>query len=297
MHAKIVVTGARGMLGASILSDLQQKGFRTTGVARDRNRPDARNAVFDGEWIRKVAPDGVIIHTAGLSNPRIQIPDNRQLVGKHVTPHFEMVERLADSGWHGRLIYISSGGAVYGEPQESYLSEDHRLFPTSPYGTSKSLTETGLAELSAKHRFELVVLRVSNPYGPGLTKQGQGVIPMLIDALRHDRDFHIFGDGSAIRDYLHITDFQRAIRIAASICLSERTVTVNIGSGIGHSLNEIIAMLEQISGRRLRTTYQEARPGVSRNVLNIDRARAVLGWTPEIELSDGLRDMFGMIMI
>lgn len=295
MHTKIVVTGARGMLGASILSDLQQKGFRTTGVARDRNRPDGRNEVFDGEWIRKIAPDGVIIHTAGLSNPRVQIPDKLQLIGKHVTPHLEMVKRLADSGWRGRLIYISSGGAVYGEPQEPYLSEDHRLSPTSPYGVSKSLTEAGLAELAAKHRFELVVLRVSNPYGPGLTKQGQGVIPMLIDALRHDRDFHVFGDGNAIRDYLHITDFQRAIRVAANIRLSEQMVTVNIGSGIGHSLNEIIAMLEQISGRRLRATYEDARPGVSRNVLNIDRARAVLSWAPEIELSDGLRDMFAMV--
>lgn len=117
---------------------------------------------------------------------------------------------------------------------------------------------------------------------------------MLVDALRLDRDFHVFGDGSAIRNYLHIRDFQRTIRVATNIPLSERIVTVNIGSGTGHSLNEIIAMLEQISGRRLRAIYQEAEPGVSRNVLNIDRARAVLAWTPEVELPDGLRDMFAL---
>lgn len=111
MHAEIVITGARGMLGASILSDLQKNGFRTTGVAQDRSRRDARNAVFDGEWIRKIAPDGIIIHTAGVSNPRILVSDTHQLIGRHVTPHLEMVERLADSGWRGRLIYISSGGA------------------------------------------------------------------------------------------------------------------------------------------------------------------------------------------
>jgi UDP-glucose 4-epimerase len=187
-----------------------------------------------------------------------------------------------------RLVMVSSGGTVYGIPNVVPIPESHSTDPICSYGITKLAIEKYVALYRQLHGLEGFVLRVANPFGPRQRLDAaQGVVPVFLGkALRHE-PLQIWGDGSTVRDFLDVADVVSALLAAANYQGDESLF--NIGSGQGLSLNQLIALLEVQLNRSLDVEYLPSRGcDVPTNVLCIDKARTVLGWSPEISVADGL---------
>lgn len=293
----LYVTGASGVLGAEIaLHFAKQDNIRVKAVSR---RPcpllplhhpaqSLTQAVFDAGWFDPDHSAATIVHCAGMSNPRLEFQSFSTLAQDHILPHVAMVEALLARGWRGRLIYFSSGGTVYGNALQLPISETHPTSPVSFYGLHKLCIERALEHLARARGFELIILRVSNPYGGALAKPNQGVIPILVDAFLNNRPFQIIGDGSAKRDYLEISDLCRAIEFCIRHRLDDPVLTLNIGSGEGTTLTSLITLIGKLLNRNLCTRHVASVHDVQSNVLCPRRAQEVLGWRAKVALPDGV---------
>ena len=302
MSDDIFITGAGGLLGWEFATRFAapHAAFGTGRVVALARRPlPAHDGLpgleprldedlFSAGWAADMPSDATVIHCAGLSNPRTEFSGLAEVLEQHVLPHLRMVETLVDRGWRGRLVLPSSGGAIYGDPRTLPVTEDHPLAPKSLYGLQKLYLEQGLGDLARRHGFDLAALRISNPYGSARIKPGQGVIPILVDAFLDGRTFQVFGDGTALRDYVHFDDLFAAVAAVTRAPIPGRVLTLNLGSGRGTSLNELIERLGRLLDRRLSCDYTPSPYDVTSNVLCCDRARAHLDWTPRVSLEDGL---------
>ncbi len=294
----IYITGASGVIGSELASFFDAESNCCTHAVSRRPCPTLAadhpyqkqvSTIFDAGWLDKNHRDASILHCAGLSSPRQKYQNFAVLLREHVLPHIEMVEAMLARGWRGRLVFFSSGGTVYGNALEIPIKETHPTSPISLYGLHKVCLEQAFTQLADERGFELVILRVSNPYGSMLSKPNQGVIPILINALLNDKPFQIIGDGSAERDYLAINDLCRAVDSVIKADIDAPSTTFNIGSGQRISLNHLIDTLEKLTGNTLDCTNIETKHDVQSNVLCCDKAQSELGWKPEISLEQGLK--------
>jgi UDP-glucose 4-epimerase len=190
----------------------------------------------------------------------------------------------------GRIVFASSGGTVYGNPQTLPITENHPLDPGCAYGISKLAVEKYLHLFQQLHGIASTSLRIANPYGPGQDPhRPQGVVTVFAHRILHDLPIDIWGDGSVVRDFVHVAD------VAEAFVLAAQAVTLptccNIGSGVGTSLNDLLDSIEQQVGRTARRNYQPGRNfDVSASVLDIQQARRTLGWQPRRDLVTGIRE-------
>ncbi len=188
-----------------------------------------------------------------------------------------------------RIVFISSGGTVYGVPKTIPISEEHSTYPTSSYGITKLAIEKYLDLYRSLHGLEYVTLRLANPYGVGQRLDAQqGAIAVFLARALRGEEISIWGDGSVIRDYIYVDDAIDAMVRSADVNIQGGCV-VNIGAGVGYSINEILSAIEKVTGRRTNKKYVEGRTyDVPANVLDISAAARLLGWTPKISLEEGL---------
>jgi len=186
-------------------------------------------------------------------------------------------------------VFPSSGGTVYGIPKVIPIKEDHPTNPISSYGIIKLAIEKYLALFWTLYGLDYCILRISNAYGERQAANGaQGVIPTMIDKALHHQEIRIWGDGSVIRDYIHVSDIVAAF-LNAAIHRGEPKI-FNIGSGIGHSVNDIANTLEGLFEESLDLFYEPGRAyDVPVNILDNSLARQGLHWEPRVNLSDGIR--------
>jgi UDP-glucose 4-epimerase len=292
------ITGASGVIGSSLAHHFVTAGDgRVSAVSRKpcptlaESHPAQKcvTDLFDTEWLAPEDMDATILHCAGLSNPRLEFRNFADLSRDHILPHVDMLERMLARGWSGRLIFFSSGGAIYGDTLELPIRETHPTNPKSFYGLHKLCLERAFIHMARTHGFELVILRVANPYGSHVSKPQQGVIPILLNCIEKGRQFRIIGDGSAERDYIEMSDLCDVVARTVVLDMQDRpTMTLNIGSGNGTNLNDLIAMIEQITGKILTKCYEPALHDVQSNILDCRRAKSVLKWQPKITLEAGL---------
>ncbi len=178
------------------------------------------------------------------------------------------------------LTFVSSGGAVYGDVSHLPVDEETRCRPISAYGLSKLMAEDSIAAYSARYQIPARVLRVSNAYGPRQdAANGQGVIGALLCAASTDRPVPVFDAGRAVRDFVHVGDVAKAV-VALRPSQSEPQV-VNVGGGAGHSVVQILEMVERLTGARLRIEWRPRRPSdVHSIVLNVSRLNSMMAWQP-----------------
>nr|WP_323690107.1 NAD-dependent epimerase/dehydratase family protein [Rhizobium sp. AN95] len=188
-----------------------------------------------------------------------------------------------------RIVFISSGGTVYGVPKTIPISEEHSTYPTSSYGITKLAIEKYLDLYRSLHGLEYVTLRLANPYGVGQRLDAQqGAIAVFLARALRGEEISIWGDGSVIRDYIYVDDAIDAMVRSVDVNIQGGCV-VNIGAGVGYSINEILSAIEKVTGRRTNKKYVEGRTyDVPANVLDISAAARLLGWTPKISLEEGL---------
>lgn len=188
-----------------------------------------------------------------------------------------------------KIIYLSSGGTVYGQAKYLPIDEGHPTDPLCAYGVSRLAVEKYLRLQNALYGMDYCILRASNIYGPGQRlESAQGAVGVFMGRLLSGRPIEVWGDGSAVRDYLHVNDLARAL-LAAAESRGDRHL-FNVGSGVGHSLNELLEALQEVVGLTPATNRHPGRNfDVPANVLDIRAAAADLGWTPQIDLTTGLR--------
>jgi UDP-glucose 4-epimerase len=196
--------------------------------------------------------------------------------------------QAANESGCAQLTYITTGGALYGDPEYLPCDEEHPIRPISAYGLSKWTLESYLRLLLSKS-MQLNVLRLANVYGPRQDPNGEaGVVAIFGLRMLRGEPVTIHGDGEQTRDYVYATDVARACEMAQ---LAEMPVTINVGSGVGTSVTRLAQMMAKETCYVLVPSHDVERPGDVKNiVLDSSRAERLLGWTPETPLRDGLRE-------
>ena len=187
-----------------------------------------------------------------------------------------------------KIIFASSGGTVYGIPKQIPIPETHPTDPICSYGISKLTVEKYLALYQHLHGLDYTVLRLGNPYGERQRISGvQGAIAVFLGNVLFNRPLTIWGDGTVSRDYFHISDL-----VSAVMCVLEKDLSskiFNIAGGEAYSLNQIVALIQEVTGRRPDVHFTPVRAlDVPVNCLDISRAQKELDWKPIVSLKEGI---------
>ncbi|CAM5420264.1 UDP-glucose 4-epimerase OS=Afipia felis OX=1035 GN=galE PE=3 SV=1 [Afipia felis] len=240
----------------------------------------------------------VCVHLASTTNPATSNRDPVFDISTNLIGTLNLLNVATRMGT-SKIIFVSSGGTVYGPPLSTPIREDHPTNPITSYGIVKLAIEKYLDFYRHNHGLDYVVLRVANPYGEGQNiESGQGAIAAFLHKALRNEVVEIWGNGEVVRDYIYIKDVTNAIISAIKLRGPQKERLFNIGSGIGYSLNEILSTIENTVGIQISRRYLSARAfDVRANVLSIDRARIGLNWSPQISLADGIQRFASSLML
>jgi UDP-glucose 4-epimerase len=296
----ILVVGANGFLG-SLITDHFSKDSRNTVFAFDRyarktNLPTRSNLIQIAGEVSEISKSLNVIKSIDIafhcfSSTRPGTDFGRETeIEKYETIPSQILFEFCSTINASKVIYLSSGGAVYGD-RESYLNTEESVpTPTSPYGMSKLKVERSLLESSRVYGFKPLILRLSNPYGPHQRVFNQGFINTTLRNVLEGRVQPIYGDGSMVRDYIYTSDLLNVITdLALGTPIHE---IYNVGSGIGHSINEVIHIIESEISRDVKTINVESPANlVLISKLNIDRFTQEFGKQETLSVREGIRKM------
>jgi UDP-glucose 4-epimerase len=297
MKPEILLVGGNGFLGSYLVDALLAADHivRVLDAMPERFRaPVLGVKYFNGSSVDSAVTQAaltgceVLLHLAHSVLPPASPQQSEEDVQRSGRAFAVFLEQAVRCGVR-KVLFFSSGGAVYGEPQRCPISEAADCLPISPYGRAKLLMEQTLARFRQTHGLDYIVARPSNPFGPRQDFRGQqGVIPIFLHRLMTGQPISIWGDGLAVKDYLYVADLAAAV-LALMHAGFDNTV-YNIGSGSGTSLRGILAMLEAETGRRAKVEYSSAHAtDVKNNVLAVGKLVARTGWHPRTSLQEGVR--------
>lgn len=301
------VLGASGFLGSHLVHHLLCTGWHVNAFDRiiapnplitadllDSYTSFPGNFFETPDLMQALEGCDVCFHLISTSLPKTSNENPLKDVQQNLEGSLTLLECIRNSNVH-KIIYSSSGGTVYGIPQTQYIREDQPTEPLCSYGIVKLAFEKYLALYRNLYGLDYTILRISNPYGPlQRTEAAQGVIGVFLGKILRNESLTIFGDGTVVRDYLHVSDVARAFVLAAQT--NTHNKIFNIGSGVGESLNTIINLLRSITGMSISVNYEKGRIfDVPYSVLDITKAGAELGWSPILNLEEGLRDTWAWL--
>lgn len=298
-----LVLGGSGFIGSHLVDLLLEQGGRVKSFDRppaltESAAPGSSSSLefLPGDFTSSADVAAAIegcdycFHLISTTLPKSSNSDPFYDVQSNVLPSIRLME-LAVEERVKKIIFVSSGGTVYGVPRQTPIAESHPTEPICSYGIAKLAIEKYLALFKLLHGLDYKVLRLSNPFGERQrTESSQGAVAVFLGKALRNETIEIWGDGSVVRDYVYVGDVVRAIAAAAVSDAPE--TTFNIGSGRGTSLNEILGVMESLLGASIRRSYSAPRPfDVPVNVLDIALARSALGWSPSVTFELGLKTM------
>lgn len=296
---KIAVTGGAGFIASHVADAFVAAGHDVLVIdnlssGRRENVParaefvqaDIRDDAA-GVAVREFAPQ-VLCHHAAQMDVRRSVREPLYDAEVNVLGTLRMLEA---SPTLERVIFASSGGAIYGEQDEFPATESHAQQPASPYGASKAAGEIYLRTYAQTRGLKAVALRYANVYGPRQNPHGEaGVVAIFCERLVRGEACFINGDGEQTRDYVFVGDVVRANLAALA---SEQLGAVNIGTGIETSVNQLYAQLADSAGVSAKAQHRETALGEQRrSVISAARAKAWWGYAPRVALADGLAQTF-----
>jgi len=296
---KVLVTGGAGFIGSHVVDALISAGYEvvvvddlSTGRLANLNpaatfyQVDIRSQQLS-EVFEKERP-AYVDHHAAQMDVRRSIADPLFDAEVNVIGSINLIECCRRYGVK-RLIYISTGGAVYGEPEYLPCDEAHPVNPICPYGASKHTVEHYLYMYQQNYGLDYIVLRYPNVYGPRQDPHGEaGVVAIFTGQMLAGGQVVINGDGEQQRDFVYVEDCAQANLMAMTS--QNANQIYNLGYGRGTTVNEIFTTLKNITGYQLAATHGAAKVGETRQIyLDATKAQKELGWKPTVDLEEGLQ--------
>lgn len=301
MAENYLVTGGAGFIGSHIVDHLISSG-KVPVVVDNLSSGKIENldprALFyeqditDQEMMERVFmlhKPTVLFHLAAQISVSRSVREPEEDAMVNIIGSLRLLKIAAKYGVK-KVIFSSTGGAIYGDDVKRIPTDEEELpKPLSPYGIAKYATENYLRFFSSEFGIKYTALRYANVYGPRQDPYGEaGVVAIFSEKMLRNQEVVIFGDGECVRDYVYVGDVARANLLAIEKC--ENTV-INIGTGIGTSVNELFDIMKPIAGYSREAVHKEPRPGdVKKSILNIERSRSLLGWEPSTQLERGLKE-------
>jgi UDP-glucose 4-epimerase len=308
--ARALVTGGAGFIGSHVADLYIEHGYEVTVLdnfasGRRENVPSSARLVetdLTSTEARELVAGGrfdVISHLGAQIDVRKSVSDPMYDASINVVGTLNLLEGVRASGHASRFIFSSTGGALYGDFVTPPNIEDYPKDPESPYGIAKLSAELYLAYYARVHKIDTVSLRYANVYGPRQDPHGEaGVVAIFCNRILTGQPLTVFGDGSQTRDYVFVKDVARANLAAATRDLPKAgrldARGFNIGTGIETSVVALAEALQKSAASSVPVSFAPARPGEQqRSAVSVDKAERVLGWSPSVELHEGLQETFG----
>jgi UDP-glucose 4-epimerase len=295
---KVLVTGGAGFIGSHVVDRLVEEGHQvvvvdnlSSGKRKNVNRAaslyklDIQSSRLERVF-RNERPN-VVMHLAAQINVRKSVEDPIFDAQVNILGTMNVLQQAVKHGSR-KVIFSSSGGAIYGEQEIYPAPESHATNPMSPYGISKLCGEHYLSYFQRTSGIQVVSLRYANVYGPRQDPEGEaGVISIFLQKMLSNEQPIIFGNGRQTRDFVFVDDVAEANLAAMG---QDSHGVYNVGTGTETSINELFRMLAGLTGASCKEVHGPAKPGEQmRSVVDPNRIRQELGWDPRVDLAEGLK--------
>ncbi len=299
--SRVLITGGNGFIGSHLVDALAASGKHEVLVLGTRPRPydalpadvtfvqgDVRDANLLGCLLADYEIEAVY-HAAWSSISETAIRNQTADIEKNLVPLVRLLDACRDSDVR-RVLFLSTGGAVYGLPRTNLVNEDHPTHPISPYGITKLAAEKYLRMYRELHGLEYVILRPSVPYGPRQDpNRRQGAVTVFTHRALQGEPITIWGEGESLRDYFYVGDMVTPLINAMDIPFAG-DMTFNLAGKRGYTLLELVSVLEEVLNVRVRVEHRERRKfDVPRLALDSSAAADRLGWCDRTSLAEGIR--------
>ncbi len=309
MAKRVLVTGGAGFIGSHVVDRFLADGWSVT-ILDDLSSGREENVPADATFVRGdiTTPEAahlvregrfdVLCHLAAQIDVRRSVLDPVYDATRNILGTLNLMEAVRASGYATRVVFSSTGGALYGDFDPPPSTEAFAKDPEAPYGIAKLSVEYYLAYYGRVHGLDTVALRYANVYGPRQDPHGEaGVVAIFCNRILDGRALTVYGDGEQSRDYVYAGDVASANFLAATSVLPAPgrldARAFNIGTGIETSVNTLATTLQSVAGATAPIEHAPARAGeLARSALQTDKAREVLGWSPTVSLADGLRSTY-----
>jgi len=304
---RVLVTGGAGFIGSHIAEAFLAEGWDVT-VLDDLSRGHARNVPSGARFVqadirspeaRRLLATGkfdVLNHHAAQIDVRVSVDSPALDADINLVGFVNLLEGAGEGGVR-RVVFASSGGVVYGDPEVVPTPEPAPKGPISPYGVSKLSGEYYLRALGALRGFEGIAMRYSNVFGPRQDPKSEaGVVSIFVSRLLQGQQLTVFGDGRQTRDYVFVRDVARANVLAGTAAVPAGpdidATAFNIATGVQTSVLELAEKVGGVMGRKPELEFAPPRAGeLFRSSLDIGKAGRVLGWRPTVAFDDGLGEL------
>lgn len=295
---KTLLIGGAGFIGRNMVPFLNAEDREVTIIGRSAlNNADLKGNVnyIQGDFnsLAFISPlvesHDEIVHLAYASSPNTSFDKPLDDLRENLLPSVQLFIEIAKFG--KKLVFISSGGTVYGEQKSELIDESHSTHPISPYGLTKITLENYAFLYGVTHGLNFTIVRPTNAYGIGQDSfSGQGFVAAAVAAAKQGKSIQVYGKSGTVRDYIYVTDLAKGIVEILKADLTERTY--NISTGVGYSNLDIVNKLNKILikyNTKLNVTPLPARPfDVKSNILDNKRMRQHTAWSPTIDIDKGL---------
>ncbi len=297
---RILITGGAGFIGSHVADAFLAAGHEvgvlddlSSGVKENLDRrirfwqADIRDPAVDG-ILAEFRPE-IVSHHAAQMSVGVSVREPQRDADINILGTLNLLEGAIRHGVR-RLLFASTGGAMYGDQALPPTPESVLPEPVSPYGVAKLATERYLHAWRVMHGLEAVALRYANVYGPRQNPHGEaGVVAIFARAIVAGQPFTINGDGEQTRDYTYVGDVVQAVLLAAALPGGHLPPILNIGTGVETSVNALVSLFQERAGRRLHFHHGPGKTGEQRrSALDAGLAKRVLGWQPTVDLKAGL---------
>jgi UDP-glucose 4-epimerase len=292
----ILVLGGHGFIGSHIVESLCKQGHDLRVFARKPSEYSLDGEWFNGDFLDKSklseALDGMdaVVHSISSTVPATSAENPIYDIKSNLIGTVELLRLMKVYGV-SRLVYFSSGGTVYGNPTTTPVSEKFPLNAISSHGAVKVAIEKFIEVSKNSCDIQPVILRPSNPYGERQGHFGvQGLISTVLNNAMHHKPVVIYGDGTVVRDYIYVKD---VANLVCKVLDTDRCGIYNVGSGKGYDINQIIDIIESVTGLKIVREYREKRDfDVKKIILDSSLAREHFDWKAKVSLEDGIKKQY-----